>query len=260
VADSMKTLIINNLNKPSYATEEGLNRLRVNFGFCGSDFRKVIITSSTPDEGKSYVSFQLWYKLAEAGKKVVLVDADLRKTVLPSRHEIRSEKGTYQGLAHYLSGQAEIDDVLFRTNIENAYMVPITNTISNPAILLQNPRMEILLNTLAESYDYVLVDTPPLGSVSDGGAIASLCDGALLVVRSGVTPSRMVMASMKQLEYSNCKLMGIVLSRVQRENNLYYYRESKYGYGYGYGYGEDGEDRDKKGKRRKKLFRGKSDD
>ena len=238
----MKTLIMDNLDELPYGAQEALNRLRVNFGFCGKEYKKVLITSSVPDEGKSFVSVRLWKMLAEAGNSVVLVDADIRKSVIRSRHKMGTD-GQIWSLAHYLSGQAEMEDIVYATNVRNGYMVPTLYTVSNPAILLQNGRFEMLLNWLAEQCDYVIVDTPPLSNVSDGELIASLCDGALLVVRSGVTPRSLVAASIKQLERANCKLMGTVLNGVQKQNSQYYYRYGKYGkYGYGkygYGYGKD---------------------
>lgn len=209
-----------------------MNRLRVNMGFCGNRFKRIIITSSTPNEGKSFVSTNLWRMLAEAGSRVVLVDADMRKSVMRSRYQIAAGEGPMAGLVHYLAGQAKLEDVLYQTNIENGFLLPTANTMSNPAILLQTDRFTELLNHLAEEFTYVLVDTPPLGSVADGDLIASRCDGGLLVVRSGVTPRAMIGASLKQLERAGCELMGVVLNRVEAKSNPYYYKYSKYGYGY----------------------------
>lgn len=241
----MRTIQLKYLEKLPYGPEEALNRLRVNVGFCGDSFKKIIITSSTPNEGKSFVSVNLWRMLAETGSKVVLVDADMRKSVLRGRYQITSEDGSTLGLVHYLAGQAELDEVLCQTNINNGYMMPVTTTVSNTAILLQTERFDNLLNELAKDFDYVLVDTPPLGSVADGDLIASRCDGGLLVVRSGVTPRGMVASSLKQLERAGCKLMGVVLNRVEAKSNpYYYYRYSKYGYYNSYYYyGSDKESR-----------------
>ena len=237
----MKTILLNHLEKLPYGAEEAMNRLRVNVGFCGDRFKKIIITSSTPNEGKSFVSSNLWRMLAEAGSKVVLVDADMRKSVMRSRYQLASGDGALAGLVHYLAGQVELDGALCKTNIDNAYLLPTVNTVSNPAILLQTERFTDLLNTLAKEFDYVLVDTPPLGSVADGDLIASRCDGGLLVVRSGVTPRALVASSLKQLERAGCELMGVVLNRVEAKGNPYYYKYSKYGYYNSYYYGSDRE-------------------
>lgn len=226
----MKKMELNNLKRLPYGAEEALNRLRVNLGFCGDRFKKLIITSSTPDEGKSFVSINLWRMLAEAGHQTVLVDADIRKSVLRSRYQISVEDEHFLGITHYLAGSAGLDDVIYQTNLENAYMIPTTYTVSNPAILLQNGRFPAMFQELADRFDYVLVDTPPLTNVADGNLIAAQCDGGLLVVRSGVTPRPLIASSIKQLERSGCELMGVVLNRVERKRSPYYYKYSKYGY------------------------------
>jgi len=233
-------LTLNNIGELPYGAEEALNRLRVNVGFCGERFKKIIITSSVPNEGKSFISTNLWRMLAEAGIRTVLVDADMRKSVLRTRHRITAG-GEMMGLSHYLAGKQELDDVLYETNVENGYMLPTANVIMNPAILLQSDRFTGLLDELKDRFDCVLVDTPPLNSVADGDFIASHCDGGLLVVRSGSTPRGLVAASLKQLERSGCELMGVVLNRVEMKKSPYYYKYSRYGYysNYYYYYGSD---------------------
>ena len=237
---TMKTLTLSNLEQLPFDVEEALNRLRINIGFCGEKYKKIVITSSTPDEGKSFISANLWRLLSEAGKRVVLVDADIRKSVLRGRYQISSEDGNFLGIAHYLSGQAELKDVTYETNIKNAFLVPSAYTVTNPAILLQSVRFDSMLDALTKAFDYVLIDTPPLTNVADGGLIASKCDGVVLVVRSGKTPRSLISSSIKQIDQSGCDLMGVVLSRVEMKKNVYYSQYSKYGYySNGYGYGED---------------------
>ncbi len=244
----MKQLLVKQLKALPYGPEEALNRLRVNFGFCGDRFKKVVVTSSMPDEGKSAITANLWRMLAEAGKRVVLIDADLRKSILRSRYHISLPEdlrgAEAPGLAYYLSGQAAREDVLYSTNIRNAYIIPCFHTIANPAILFQGDRFKDLLDWLAESFDYVLVDTPPLSSVADADLIANQCDGALLVVRGSFTPRALVADSLKQLERANCRLMGVVLNRVTAESNAYYRygKYSKYGKYSNYGYSSSGSD------------------
>ena len=97
---------------------------------------------------------------------------------------------------HYLSGMAEYEDVVYSTNIPNGYMVPCTQLLENPSALLEDVRFKELLNTLSENYRFVIIDSPPLGSVADGALIASLCDGAVLVVRAGTTPRTLIKQSL----------------------------------------------------------------
>ena len=225
-----------------YAVEEAMNRLRINIKFCGKNTRKILLTSCLPNEGKSTVSSYLWKMLAEAGFPTVLVDVDLRKSVMKSRFQIEYGEDM-KGLNHYLSGLAEYEEVVYETNIQNGYLVPCTQLLENPSALLEDVRFQELLDKLAEHYRFVIIDTPPLGSVSDGALVASMCDGAVLVVRAGDTPKAMIRQSLHEIEQSGCKLLGTVLNRAEVKSRAYgkYYGKyaNKYGYGYGYGYGKE---------------------
>lgn len=224
------------LNIPTlpYEVEEAMNRLRVNVKFCGKNTKKILITSSVPNEGKSVIAVQLWKMMAEAGFKTVLLDVDLRKSVLKDRHSFSDDKDI-KGLSYYLSGLSEYEDVVYETNVENGYIIPSINTLENPLSLFEDSRFSELLDKLSKDYRYVLIDSPPLCSVSDGSLIASMCDGALLVVRGGSTSKDLVRQSMKQLDYVGCKLLGTVLNRAETTTRAY----SKY---YGKYYGSSNND------------------
>lgn len=211
-----------------YEAEEALNRLRVNVKFSGKTIQRILVISSVPNEGKSHVSIYLWKMLAEAGFKAVLVDADLRKSVMKERLSFSCPE-EYQGLDYYLSGLAEYEDVVHETNVENGHLVPCTQLLQNPSSLLEDIRFSDLFDRLAADYDYVIVDSPPLISVSDGALIAAICDGAILVVRSGETPRGLVKQSLMQLERSGCRLLGTVLNGVAPSGPGY----GKYGKYYG---------------------------
>ena len=223
-----------------YAVEEALNRLRINIKFCGKNTKKILVVSSVPNEGKSFVAVNLWRMLAEAGFPSVLVDADLRKSVLQDRHAFKAEK-EINGLDYYLSGQAEYTDIVYNTNIENGDIVPSTNLLENPSTLLEDPRFHELFDRLSEDYRYVIVDAPPLVNVADGALIATLCDGAILVVNSGETSRALIKQSLTQLERSNCKLLGTVLNKAEVANRAYYkYYGNYYGSYYGENHTKDG--------------------
>lgn len=215
----MKTIKLNIPELP-YAAEEALNRLRVNVKFSGKEIRTILIISSVPNEGKSHVTVYLWKMLAEAGFKTVLVDCDLRKSVMKKEMGFECAE-EYQGLDYYLSGLAEYDDVVHHTNIENGDIVPISNLLQNPSTLLEDARFGELFQALEEKYDYVIVDSPPLVSVSDGILIAQHCDGAILIVRSGETPRSLIRQSMNQLQQTDCRLLGTVLNGVATGNRAY---------------------------------------
>ena len=221
-----------------YAAEEALNRLRVNIKFCGKNTKKILITSSVPNEGKSTVSVHLWKLLAEAGFPTVLVDVDLRKS---EHNTILKMQGVEEGINHYLSGMAEYEDVVYETNIPNGPWVPIAELLENPSALLEDPRLEELLNRLSEDYRYVIIDTPPLDNISDGALIASMSDGAVLVVRCAETPKNIVKQSLQQIDRVGCPLLGVVLNRAEVKGGAfqkYYGRYGKYTK-YGSYYGPD---------------------
>lgn len=105
------------LEKLEYGKKEAFNSLRTNLSFCGADIQVIAFTSCTPDEGKSSTVIELGRAIAEDGRKVLILDADLRKSILIGRHHAKSEKGSIKGLSHYLSGQAELTEVLCETNM-----------------------------------------------------------------------------------------------------------------------------------------------
>ena len=234
-----------------FSAEEALNRLRVNVRFSGATKKKIMVTSSLPNEGKSHVSVYLWKMLADAGYSTVLVDADLRKTVMKDELQLKIEGKEPKGLDHYLAGMAEFEDVIYETNIDHGFFVPCINLLENPSSLLEDPRLGQLLENLANTCDYVIIDSPPLISVSDGALIGALCDGTILVVRSDVVPKNMVIQSVRQLERAGAKLLGTVLNGVSATHHAYgkYYGKyyGRYGDYYGDYYGEG-----KKGRSRRR--------
>ena len=151
-----------------YAIEEAINRLRINVNFLGKDVRKIMIVSSAPNEGKSFITFSLWKQMAAAGVKTVLIDGDMRNSTLVEKYGIkRSDGQEVKGLSHYLSGDEELDEVLFHTEIESGDILPNAENIINPSMLLDNRKFKDLLKAMGEQYRYVFVDAPPLGMVSN---------------------------------------------------------------------------------------------
>lgn len=220
------------LEELSYGKKESFNSLRTNLSFCGADVKVLAFTSCTPDEGKSSIVMELGRSIAENGKKVLLVDADLRKSVMVGRYHAKAE-GTIKGLTHYLSGQASMEEVLVETNIANLDMVFAGRMTPNPTELLGNRYFEELLDYGREHYDIVLIDTPPLGSVIDTAVIAPKVDGAVLVVEANKCSYRFVQDIKKQLELADTRILGVVLNKVKVERGGYY---RKYYKGYYKGY------------------------
>ena len=225
-----------------YSVEEAINRLRINVSFFGADVKKIMIISSEPNEGKSFIAFSLWGQMARAGVKSILVDADMRNSVMVSKYKISREDGKeVWGLSHYLSDNKKLEDCILTTDIECGDLLPNVNNLVNPSMLLESERFIRLMEDLSERYRYVFIDAPPLGLVSDAERIGNICDGAILTVRSGVTPKGIVKNTAAQLERAGCPLLGIVLNRAGGSGGKYGKYYGKY-YGRYYGrkrYGDE---------------------
>lgn len=229
----MKKVNIELVDLP-YSVEEALNRLRINIKFSGHSTKKILVTSSVPNEGKSFISVYLWKMLAEAGFKTAFIDLDLRKATATNRYKVKTDEEV-KGMDYYLSGIANYEDVVYSTNVENGFFIPCTNVLENPTVLLEDPKFKELLDKLSDEFRYVIIDSPPLDNVADGALIASMCDGAIMVVRSGYVSRKIIKKAVDQLDTVGCKLLGTVLNRVPNSKKKYgkYY---SYGYGYGYDY------------------------
>lgn len=212
---------------------EAVKALRTNLFFTGAETRVVAITSYTAAEGKSTISLQLAASIAETGKRVVVLDTDMRKSVMHSRLRTR---GKTTGLSHYLSGMVNASETIMETDVPNLYILFAGSKVPNPAELLGGEAFVKLVSALRDTFDYVIVDTAPLGRVIDAAVIAPRTDGVIMVVDAMGNNYRQEKRIKQQLERSGARVLGVVLNRVNRKNNPAYYG-SKYGYGYGYGYG-----------------------
>ena len=227
----MKSLTINKLPDLPFDVSEAVNQLRINLSFAGTNIKRVLITSSVPDEGKSFVALNLWRSIASVGKRALLIDCDLRLSEMRTKLDITTSEN-FVGIAHLLSGQADIPDVIYRTNVPNGYMMPVTNLVADPTFLLESERFGEMLDSCSKTFDYMILDCPPLGAVADALNISKYCDGSVLVVRSGVTNKRLVMSSVQALKRTESPVLGIVLNRVdtRRGSGSYYYKDY-YAYG-----------------------------
>lgn len=231
----MNNIKLEKIENLDYARNEAFKSLRTNLMFCGDDVRKILLTSSTPNEGKSTVSFYLAKALAEDGKKVVLIDADLRKSVLIGRLGAKTaEKKAIKGLSHYLSGQATLDEITCETDIEGFFIVFSGPATPNPTELIGNKYFKKALTSFENKVDYIIIDAPPLGSVIDAAILTKVCDGAILVIENNRISYRLAQNVKKQLEQTDCKLLGAILNKVDVEKGYYqgYYRKYYGGYGH----------------------------
>ena len=200
--------------------EESMRMLRTNLQFSGGNIRVILFTSSIQDEGKSETSFQLAISFAKLDKKVLYVDADMRKSVFTTRYQI---KENVQGLSQYLSGQ-NTEDIVYKTNIKNMDVVFAGPYAPNPAELLYENKLDEFIKKQRLQYDYIIIDAPPLANIVDAAVIGRCVDGAVIVVKSATVSQRMVKRVKDQLEKVNCKIIGAVLNGVEIKKNSYHYK------------------------------------
>jgi capsular exopolysaccharide synthesis family protein len=193
------------------------------FSQSASTMRRLVITSSTPSEGKTTTSANLAITFAQQGMKVLLVDCDLRRPQIHATFGI----GKDPGLTELLLGYATSEKAIRPTQVENLSVLTTGTLPPNPAELLGGPRMQELLDQLAEEFDLVLLDTPPLGAASDAAVLAAKADGALLVVRAGKTDRATAAHAMQQLRSVGARVLGAVLNdpdaTVGKYGGYYYY-------------------------------------
>ncbi len=218
---------ITRMGELEYHAAEAINTLCTNLSFVGGDVKKIMITSCHPQEGKSFVGMQLLRTLSELGFRTVLVDADIRASALKGTYgiEISTEMGRYQGLSGYLAGKCEKNEILLKTNIDRAYLVLAGRVVSKSFALINKPRMKNLLDTLAEEFDIVLVDSPPVGLVIDAARLAAWCDSTLFVVKSGAVSESELKSAVIQIQKAGCDMIGYVLNRIDRVHSKKYYGE-----------------------------------
>ena len=206
-------------------TEEYYNALCTNIQLSGDKLKVISVTSVNPGEGKSTTSINIAWSFARAGYKTLLIDGDIRNSVMSGVFKSR-EKIT--GLTEFLSGTTDLSHGLCDTNIENLFVVQSGSVSPNPTALLQSKNFNDMIETLRKYFDYIIVDTAPIGFVIDAAIIVQKCDASILVVESGAAKRREVQKAKSQLEQAGKPFLGVVLNKfdVQRE---------KYGSYGGYG-------------------------
>ena len=221
--------------KMDYATKEAFNRFKTNLRFCGQDKKAIAITSCGENEGKSSISRSLAIANAEDGKKVLVIDADMRKSVWAGEIEFEGDmdENSVKGLSHYLSGQANIEDIIYSSNIEGFDLLIAGPVPPNPSGLLEQVEFRKLVEYARERYDLVIIDLPPLGMVIDAAIAARYSDGAIILVEAFEVKQQIAAEVKKQLEVSGCEVLGVVLNKVPRVTKGYY---NKYYNGYYNGY------------------------
>jgi len=225
------------IQEKSYSFLEEIKTLRTNIQFCGDDKRIIMVTSCVPGEGKTETSIALANSLAEMDKKVILIDADMRKSYMVSRLDAQ---GVTYGLSHMLSGQCKLGDAVYATNIPKLHILFAGPVAPNPTELLETYRFENMLNALRSVYDYILIDCPPLGVVVDAAIVAKKCDGSILVIEADATKYQLAQNVKNRLMRTKTTVLGVILNKVDYKKSRGYYskyygkRYGKKGYGYVY--------------------------
>jgi capsular exopolysaccharide synthesis family protein len=218
---------------PRSPVSEAFRTLRTNLSYTSPDqpLRSLLFTSAGPEEGKSTVAANLAVVLAQAGSRVLVVDADLRKPVMHKAFKLENRRGLTNALVEDL----DFAELVRSTDLPGLFVLTSGPIPPNPAELLGSARMQRLLPALAAAYDLVLVDTPPVLAVTDAAVLAPLVDGAILVARAGVTRTDLLKEAKEALERTGVRLLGAVLNGLRPDTEGYYYYHYRYYYGDGAG-------------------------
>jgi protein-tyrosine kinase len=185
--------------------------------------KKLLVSSSLPREGKSFVAANLAQVIVkQQGRRVLLIDGDLRGSKM--HHTLGTSAAP--GLSDYLMGESDEFAVIQRSPMENLFFIPAGRQVTSPAELVANGRLKFLMSRVENLFDWIIVDSPPAVPVSDASLLANFCDGVLIVVRSNVTPFDM--ARKARLEFREKQLVGVVLNGIDGDSSGY----SRYYYGY----------------------------
>lgn len=191
--------------------EEYYNALCTNIQLSGDKLKVISVTSVNPGEGKTTTSVNIARSFARAGYKTLLIDGDTRNSVISGVFKSR-EKIT--GLIEFLSGTADLSYGLCDTNIENLFVVQSGSVSPNPTALLQSKNFNDMIETLRKYFDYIIVDTPPVGIVIDAVIITQKCDASILVTATGEANKRDVQKAKQQLEQTGKLFLGVVLNKL----------------------------------------------
>jgi capsular exopolysaccharide synthesis family protein len=232
IYDRSKSPIVITEGKRSFIAEE-FRQLRTSLAYMGvnESHKKIMITSSMSGEGKSFIAINLGISLSLMGKKVVLLELDLRKPKLSEQFHISRQTG----LSNYLIGKLTAEEVIKQTPTDNLFLIPSGPIPPNPSELIDNGKLQELFGYLEQNFDFILIDTAPVNPVTDAFILSPLCDVSLFVVRYDYTPKVMLQKLDDKLKNKGLNNPAIVFNGIKEKG----FRSYGYGYGYGYGYTED---------------------
>ncbi|PSL31683.1 capsular exopolysaccharide synthesis family protein [Planomicrobium soli] len=194
-------------------------RSNINFSLPSDEMKTLLFTSASKEEGKSTTSGNMAIVYAEAGKKVLLIDADMRRPTLHTTFRMSNRIG----LSHLLLGKGRMQDAIKKSGIRGLDLLMSGQVPSNPAELLDSEVMDNLLDEMKEKYDIILIDSPPILAVTDAKILANKCDGTILVVNTGKTEKQSLSKARDALTTARAFILGVVLNNyeVNKKNDYY---------------------------------------
>ena len=215
----MKSII--SYNDPKSVISEQYRAIRTNIEYSNVDqnTKTILVTSSDKNEGKTTTVSNLAVSFANLNKKVLLIDCDLRNA---SIHKMFKINNIY-GLTDILAKDRAVDKCIQKTELENLYVLTAGAIPPNPAEILSSEKMKNLIEDLKNIYDYIFIDTPPIGLVTDAGAISSFIDGVVLVVKSESVEKKYLEETKKKLDAVDARILGAILNSYKSEQKDYNY-------------------------------------
>lgn len=219
----MESIKINLPGEDDYFVAEAYKVLRTNLQFCGQDIKVIALTSCNENEGKSTVALGIGQSFADLGKKVLVIDADMRKSVIAGRNTTAKAP---KGLSEILTGMCGVTECLYPVTDKKMHVIFAGQYPPNPVELLSGKYFSTLIAECRKVYDYIFIDTPPLGQVIDAAVVAGKCDGAVLVLGSPKVHYRDAQNVVEQIEKSGCKMLGVVRNYIKNKDKKYYYNNN----------------------------------
>lgn len=213
---------------PSSVISEQFNTIRTNIQFSSVDkeLNSILFTSSAPSEGKSTVSNNVAVSWAKQDKKVVLIDADLRRPTIHKTFNVSNKAG----LSNYLLGTASLESVIQSTMVDNLFVITSGPTAPNPSELLGSKKIKELFQDLTAQFDFMILDAPPVNSVTDAQVLATKVDGVILVVPQGYADKTGVIHAKKALQTVHSNILGAIMNRTAKDKMKGYYGSQYGGY------------------------------
>lgn len=203
------------------STENAANTLLANIRFMSVDnpVRTMVITSSVPNEGKTYVSRQLARSIAASSETVLLVECDMRRRSAASNLGVHAKKGLHS----VVSGRTPLKEAVVATQTENLFFLDAEPHIPNPSDLLNSRRFTQFIEDAKQEFDYVIFDTPPVVTFVDAAVLGSKVDAVFVVVRENFARKQEVAAAAEQLAKAGCNVAGVIMNYCERRGSEYYY-------------------------------------